>query len=77
MNNLKYMYRFVIIYDLHLTATKLSDHCFDKIISYKMRDACNPLPVKLHTISLLITFKKVLLKVTSSSLLFTTSILTV
>ena len=36
----------------------ITNHCFDKTISYKMCDAWNPLPVKLRTISSLITFKK-------------------
>ena len=39
----------------------MTDHCFDKTISYKMCDAWNPLPglpVKLRTMSSLITFKK-------------------
>ena len=54
----------------------ITDHCFDKTISYKMCDAWNPLRVKLRTMSSLVTFKKEL-KSYFFKLTFITSILAV
>ena len=54
----------------------ITNHYFDKTISYKMCDASNPLPVKLHTMSSLVTFKKEF-KSYFFKLAFTTSISTV
>ena len=54
----------------------ITNHCFVKTISYKVCDAWNPLPVKLCTMSSLVTFKKEL-KSHFFKLAFTTSILTV